>query len=256
MIEGVLRHCTEMSIDKQYVDSHGQSEVGFAFCRLLHFQLLPRLKGIRRQKLYTFEAGAAERFPNLGLILSAKPLKRDLLYQQYDHMVEYASALRTGTAQTEDILRRFTRNNAQHPTYQALAELGSACKTIFLCRYLGSLALRHEIQEALNVIEHGNHVNDFMRFGKGGDFATNQLEEREISMLALHLLPVCLVYINTLMIQRILEGPDWMNRLTEEDRRGLTPLLFRHVNPYGSFLLDMTTRIPLDPIRIGPQPAG
>ena len=79
MIEGVLRHCTEMSIDKQYVDRHGQSEVGFAFCRLLNFQLLPRLKGIRRQKLYTFEAGAAERFPNLGLILSAKPLKRDLL---------------------------------------------------------------------------------------------------------------------------------------------------------------------------------
>src|SRR5205085_5431863 len=25
MIEGVLRHCTEMSINKQYVDSHGQS---------------------------------------------------------------------------------------------------------------------------------------------------------------------------------------------------------------------------------------
>jgi TnpA family transposase len=44
MIEGVLRHCTEMSIDRQYVDSHGQSEVGFAFCRLLGFQLLPRLK--------------------------------------------------------------------------------------------------------------------------------------------------------------------------------------------------------------------
>ena len=138
-------------------------------------------------------------------------------------MVEYATALRTGTAQTEDILRRFTRNNAQHPTYQALAELGRACKTIFLCRYLGSLALRHEIQEALNGIEHWNHVNDFMRFGKSGDFATNQLEEREISMLALHLLPVCLVYIHTLMIQRIWEGQDWMNRLTEEDRRGLTP---------------------------------
>jgi hypothetical protein len=32
MIEGVLRHCTEMAIDKQYVDSHGQSEVAFAFC--------------------------------------------------------------------------------------------------------------------------------------------------------------------------------------------------------------------------------
>jgi TnpA family transposase len=256
MIEGVLRHCTEMSIDKQYVDSHGQSEVGFAFCRLLGFQLLPRLKGIHRQKLCSFESGAAGRHPNLSLILSPKPLKQELLYQQYDHMVKYTTALRTGTAQTEDILRRFTRNNAQHPTYQALAELGRACKTIFLCRYLGSLELRHEIQEALNVIEHWNNVNDFIRFGKGGDFATNQMEEREISMLALHLLQICLVYINMPMIQRVLDDQDWMDRLTETDRRGLTPLLFRHVNPYGSFLLDMTTRIPLDPLRIGPQPAG
>lgn len=33
MIEGVLRHCTEMSVNKQYVDSHGQSTVAFAFCR-------------------------------------------------------------------------------------------------------------------------------------------------------------------------------------------------------------------------------
>jgi TnpA family transposase len=52
MIEGVLRHCTEMSIDKAYVDSHGQSEVAFAFCHLLGFALMPRLKAIHAQKLY------------------------------------------------------------------------------------------------------------------------------------------------------------------------------------------------------------
>ena len=256
MIEGVLRHCTEMSVDKQYVDSHGQSEVGFAFCRLLGLQLLPRLKGIHRQKLHAFGTGAVERYPNLRLILSSKPINEELMLQQYDQMVKYATAMRTGTAQTEDILRRFTRNNAQHPTYRALAELGRACKTTFLCRYLGSLALRHEIQEGLNVIEHWNNVNDFIRFGKGGDFATNQMEEREISMLALHLVQICLVYINTLMIQRVLENRDWIGRLTETDRRGLTPLLFGHANPCGSFRLDMSTRLPLDPIRIGPKAAG
>ena len=41
MIEGVLRHCTEMSVDKNYVDTHGQSEVAFAFSHLLGFRLLP-----------------------------------------------------------------------------------------------------------------------------------------------------------------------------------------------------------------------
>ena len=57
MIEGVLRHCTEMSVNKQYVDSNGQSEIAFAFCRLLGFELLPRLKAIHKQKLYRVEGG-------------------------------------------------------------------------------------------------------------------------------------------------------------------------------------------------------
>jgi TnpA family transposase len=46
MIEGVLRHDTEMNVEKQYVDTHGQSEVGFAFYHLLGFELLPRLKNV------------------------------------------------------------------------------------------------------------------------------------------------------------------------------------------------------------------
>ena len=46
MIEGVLHHCTDMEIQRQYVDSHGQSAIGFAFCRLLGFELAPKLKAI------------------------------------------------------------------------------------------------------------------------------------------------------------------------------------------------------------------
>lgn len=42
MIEGVLRHCTEMEVEQQYVDSHGQSEVAFALSHLLGFDLMPR----------------------------------------------------------------------------------------------------------------------------------------------------------------------------------------------------------------------
>ena len=184
MIEGVLRHCTEMAVDRQYVDSHGQSEVAFAFCRLLGFQLLPRLKAIHRQKLYRPEAGKPDAFPRLQHVLS-RPINWDLIGQQYDQMVKYATALRLGTAETEAILRRFTRNNVQHPTYKALAELGKALKTTFLCRYLQSEALRREINEGLNVVENWNSANGFIFFGKGGEFGSNRHEDQEVSMLAL-----------------------------------------------------------------------
>lgn len=205
MIEGLLRHDTEAEIEKNYVDSHGQSEVAFAFCHLLSFQLLPRLKAIHAQKLYRPETGQAEAYPNLQPVLT-RPINWELIRQQYDQMIKYATALRLGAAETEAILRRFTRNNLKHPTYQAPAELGKADKTIFLCRYLRIEALRREIQEGLNVIENWNGANDFIYYGKGGEMATNRLEDQELAMLSLHLLQICLVYINTLMIQQILCG--------------------------------------------------
>ena len=70
MLEGVMPHCTEMEVDRQYVDSHGQSTVAFACCRLLGFQLLPRLKAIHAQKLYRPETGKADAYANLQQILT------------------------------------------------------------------------------------------------------------------------------------------------------------------------------------------
>jgi len=244
MIEGVLRHCTDMAIDKQYVDTHGQSTVAFAFCYLLGFNLMPRLKNIARQKLYRPGTGAPDAYPALAPILT-RAINWELIRQQYDEMVKFAVALHVGTAEPEAILRRFTRNNIQHPTYQALAELGRAVKTIFLCQYLSSEPLRREIHEGLNVVENWNSANAFIFYGKHSEIATNQLAEQELSVLSLHLLQICLVYVNTLMIQEVLAEEQWFTRLEQEDFRALTPLLYHHVNPYGLFELDMQSRLPL-----------
>lgn len=70
MIEGVLRHCIEMSVDRNYVDTHGQSEVAFAFSHLLGFRLLPRLKNIASQRLYRPRKGDPGRWQNLQPILT------------------------------------------------------------------------------------------------------------------------------------------------------------------------------------------
>jgi hypothetical protein len=60
-----------------------------------------------------------------------------------------------------------------------------------------------------------------------------------------HLLQSSLVFINTQLLQAVLRDPAWAGRLTEEDRRGLSPLFWSHVNPYGRFRLDMDTRLDL-----------
>lgn len=100
-------------------------------------------------------AGQPEAYLHLQPILP-RPIRWDLIRQQYAELVKYVAALRLGTADAEDILRRFTRANVQHPTYAAMAELGKVYKTLFLCEHLRLPELRREIQQGLNVVETWN----------------------------------------------------------------------------------------------------
>ncbi|MFE2283777.1 Tn3 family transposase [Streptomyces sp. NPDC059443] len=47
-------------------------------------------------------------------------------------------------------------------------------------------------------------------------------------------------------MQQVLADPKWADALTDADRRALSPLFWTHVNPYGRFELDMSSRLELD----------
>jgi hypothetical protein len=66
-----------------------------------------------------------------------------------------------------------------------------------------------------------------------------------MGLLCLHLIQASLVYINTIMIQEVLEDPGLLDTMTPRDRAGLSPLLTGHVTPFGRFDLDLETRLPL-----------
>lgn len=245
MIQGLLRHCTDMNIEKNFVDGHGKSVVAFAFTYLLHIQLLPRLTDIGSKKLYRPDTGMPNAYPNLQLILS-RPIDWKLIHEYYDDLVKYTAAFKRGTADAEAILSRFTKNGPQHPIYQAVIEFGKVRQTIFLCEDLNSEALRQEKQEGLNVVENWNSANDFVWYGKGGEIATNNRDEQEIAILSLHLLQISMVFINTLLVQKVLAEQTWLEKMQPEDFRGLTPLFYSHVSPYGKFQLNMDERLAIE----------
>ena len=205
---------------------------------------MPRLKAINSQKLYLPNAGEAHDFPELKQILT-RPVRWDRLDNQHDEIIKHIAALKLGYADAETIMKRFTRNNLKHPTYLAFKELGKVIKTIFLCEYLAQEELRREINEGLNVVENWNSANSFVFFGKNSEISTNNLVDQEISILALHLLQISMVYVNTMMIQEVIHEQKWLDLMTPADYRAISPLIYGHINPYGSYNLDMSERLTL-----------
>ena len=238
MIKGILDHCTDMIINKAYMDTHGQSMLGFGVGELLSFDLLPRLKNIYSQKLYYPSASQKCEYINLEPILKSA-IDWQLIEDNYYEAVKHIVALKTGTMEADVFVKRFSQDNYQHPVCKAIIEIGKVAKTNFLCRYLMREELRIEIHEAQNVVERLNSIMGFIFYGKLGEISTNVKNDQELSIVCLHLLQASMAYINTIIFQNVLSRPEWKNVLTPEDDRALNLLFHSHINPYGLFPLDL-----------------
>lgn len=242
MLKGILQHCTNMEMNQVYSDTHGQSTLAFGVSELLDFDLLPRLKNMYAQKLYYPSSSQRNDYKNLDLILK-EPINWKLIEENYDEAVKHIVALKTGTMEPDVFVRRFSKDNYQHPVYKAIMEIGKVSKTNFICRCLMSEELRIEIHEAQNVVERINSVMGFIFYGKLGEISTNIKEYQELGIVCLHLLQACMAYINTIIFQKVLSKPEWQNVLLPEDKRALNVLFHSHINPYGLFPLDLTKRL-------------
>lgn len=245
MLMGCLNHDTDMNLNKMYTDTHGQSCIGFALGRLIHTDLLPRIKGIHKQKLFVPSKSFKDKIPHLRLALASDPINFGKITNCYEEVVKHVAALKTKIVDADVLLKRLSAGNANHPVYQALMEIGKAQRTIFLCRYLSDESLRIQINEALNIVERFNGMLSFIFHGKQGEITTNDKEDQELSILALHLVLVCIIYMNTLIIQEVLSNPSRSYRLTKADLRALTPMIHGHINPHGIVILDMAKRLNL-----------
>ena len=246
MLRGIIHHATNAKVEKHSTDTHGQSLVAFAFSYVLGIDLRPRIKGIGKLKLYKADSYITKSFyPNIKQIIT-RSIKWDYFYSEYHSILKCAIALKSKTTDPEVILKRFISDNLQSPLYKAILELGRAVRTIYMCKYLLFKELRIEIDESLNVVENWHSCNDFIFFGKRGIISSNNIIDQELSILSLHLLQSSLVYINTLMIQQILKKKEWVDKLTLEDIRALTPLFYKHINQYGLFKLDMNKRVNIE----------
>ena len=124
MIEGVLRHCTEMR-DREPVCRQPRPERGgIRVLPAARLRAAAAPEGDRAADAYIFRGRGGRAISQSGSRSWPAPIDWVLIEQQYDEMIKYAAALRIGTAEPEAILRRFTRNDRPAPDLQGAGRAG------------------------------------------------------------------------------------------------------------------------------------
>ena len=95
-------------------------------------------------------------------------------------------------------------------------------------------------------------TDNFIFYGRIGEFANNQHDQQKLLALVLNLLPISMVYINTLMIRRILRNEDQITSkllgqascLPWESRDGYPNLFNSHS------LVSLSGRLKMEPLSL------
>jgi TnpA family transposase len=238
MITSLIHHDTMMTVESNTIDSHGQSELGFAFCRFLSVELFPWLKRMKYERLYLSDPNEKISFPNLAGVL-ARPIRWEHAHEHYRDMTRHVVAAKERTAPVDSLLRRFNRNNPANQTYKGFLEVGKALKTIHDCKFLTDQSYRERIHKGRNVVESWNSSIDFICYGGKAELQTNDPLIQELTVLCLHLLQNALVLVNTVMLERILCDDGYISQMQAGDMDALTPLFTSNINPYGDIRLDL-----------------
>jgi len=166
--------------DIHSTDSHGYTESIFGATYLLGFSYAPRIKYLKRQRLYIFKGrGKAQR--STWKMNPAGYIDTKLIEENWDDILRLIVTIKLKEITASELFRRLNSYSKQHALYRALKAFGKIIKSIFILRYIDNLELRQMIERQLNKIEQAHRFTRAVSIGNPREFIQAEKQEQEIA---------------------------------------------------------------------------
>jgi len=232
-------------------DSHGQSAHAFALAHLLGIELMPRIRGWKRLRLY--RPGVLKDCPSIAHLFSAT-INWDRIEAHYPDFMRLAIAIQGGKLSPSAVLARVNSQSSRDPFSRALHELGKAVRTTFLLRWFWDKELRRAIQKATTKVERNHRFSKFLNFGSEGGIRSNNPDDQEKAIVYNELVA------NGVALQTIADQTQALHTLREqgieisrEDLAYLSPYPTSWVKRFGEYPASVETE-PAPAVRRLPEP--
>jgi TnpA family transposase len=239
VLDGILYNESDLELEEHYTDTHGYTEINFAAFAMLGRRFCPRIRGLKRQRLYRLDA-KRDYGPLAGLVSRAdRMIDPQVITEQWDRMGQFYASLENGHTTASVALKRLASCTAKNRFYRANRDLGRIFKTEFLLSYLSEPPLRSRIRKGLLKVEQLHALARDVYYGRRGRINARELHEQMNSCSCLTLILACVIYWQAKEISRVVR---WCK--PEDDK--IDVALLEHISPiewdnvilYGQYVLD------------------
>lgn len=243
VLDEILANETDLEILEHTTDTHGYTDLLFAFFDLVDKRLISRIRDIKSQSLCKIKTATAAAAGNIDYnSLEYPPLKftgsvnLDYLKRNVEEIKRVAASLQTGTVTASLLISKLQAYPRQNNLMYVLQSYGQLNKTIFICKYLLQLPLRKKVNRQLNKGEQLHNLRLYLRFGGDGFIRKQQEREQQITVRTLNLLTNIVIVWNTVYIQEILKQlKEEGVHVDENDFEHISPAPFEHINRLGKY---------------------
>ena len=239
VLDGILYNESDLDLEEHYTDTHGYTEINFAAFAMLGRRFCPRIRGLKKQRLYRLDA-KRDYGPLASLVSRAdRMIDPQIITEQWDRMGQFYASLESGHTTASVALKRLASCTAKNRFYRANRDLGRIFKTEFLLSYLSEPPLRSRIRKGLLKVEQLHALARDVYYGRRGRINARELHEQMNSCSCLTLILACVIYWQAKEISRVVR---WCK--PEDDKIDVT--LLEHISPiewdnvilYGQYVLD------------------
>ncbi len=239
VLDGLCYNESDLELEEHYTDTHGYTEINFAAFAMLGRRFCPRIRGLKKQRLYRLDA---KRDYGLlaGLVSRAdRTIDPQVIVEQWDRMGQFYASLENGHTTASVALKRLASCTAKNRFYRANRDLGRVFKTEFLLSYLSEPQLRSRIRRGLLKVEQLHALARDVYYGRRGRINARELHGQMNSCSCLTLILACVIYWQAKEISRVVR---WCK--PEDDKIDIA--LLEHISPiewdnvilYGQYVLD------------------
>jgi TnpA family transposase len=217
-------------------DTHGANQVNFAILSPFGYQFAPRYKDIRDKTntLYGFKnpGDYDEKF----LLKPTSKANTSLIIEEEDNIQHIFASLALKVTTQSVIIGKLSAYARKNHTKKALWELDNIRRSSYLLTYVDSLAMRRNVQRALNRGESYHKLRRAVAYAYSGRLRVKTELEQQIWAECSRLLANCVIYYNACILSELLERAERRGDHEQADQiKRVSPVSWKHVNFYGQY---------------------